>query len=484
MSAAHAIATDWLSQWLSSGRRFVSDSRAVRVGDVFVAYPGTTGDGRNYIDQAVANGACGVVVEARGYVARHCAVPVVALENLRRRYPALADEASGFPSRALTLIGVTGTNGKTSLSTWIAQALEAMGVGCGLIGTVGAGRIGALVDTRNTTPDAGEIVAHLQQFVTQGARAAAMEVSSHALDQERVHGLHFRYAVFTNLTHDHLDYHGTMEAYAQAKAQLFAMPSLVGAVLNADDPTSARMRKATHATVVSYGFGEADVRATDCRFDRAGLQLTACTPWGEVRVRPPVLGRFNAANVLALIATLGAMGHSPADIVKGVNAITPVRGRMQRIAAPSSSKEAPLVLVDYAHTPDALEKALRTVRDLAPQGRVFVVFGCGGNRDAKKRPLMGRIAQQLADYVFVTNDNPRAEEPLAIAQDILQGISDRARVQVELDRARAIRAAMAQAGEHDVVLIAGKGHETYQEVMGVRHPFDDASVAREALCSR
>jgi UDP-N-acetylmuramoyl-L-alanyl-D-glutamate--2,6-diaminopimelate ligase len=471
------------SQWLRDGARLTSDSRTIASGDVFVAYPGSAGDGRDYIDQAVARGAVGVLVEARGYVAREHGVPVVAIENLRRRYPEYADRARGYPSRALRLVGVTGTNGKTSVSTWIAQALDAAGWGCGVIGTVGAGRLGKLDSTSNTTPDAAQIVNYFAQFVKEGVRAAAMEVSSHALHQERVHGLHFRYGVFTNLTHDHLDYHGTLEAYADAKAKLFAMPTLEAAILNVDDATSAVMRARTRARVITYGLTRADVYATQIQLGRYGMDLHVHTPWGQVDVTPPVVGRFNASNVLAVIATLGAMGLDVAAIRRAVNVVTPVRGRMQRVST-SAREHAPLVIVDYAHTPDALEKALKTAREMTDSGKLAVVFGCGGNRDARKRPMMGKLSAQLADAVWITNDNPRFEPAQEIVSQILVGIADRTRVTVELDRAQAIRRAISQMGEHDTVLIAGKGHETYQEIEGARHEFDDAKHAEEALCSR
>jgi UDP-N-acetylmuramoyl-L-alanyl-D-glutamate--2,6-diaminopimelate ligase len=481
-----ATLTDQLALWLKSGVRLTADSRSVGRGDVFVAYPGTAGDGRDYIDQAIAAGARGVLVEARGYVDREHGVPVVAIENLRRRYPGLADQAYGYPSRVLKLVGVTGTNGKTSVSTWIAQALDMLGWGCGLIGTVGAGRVHNLIETKNTTPDAAQVASYLAQFVAQGAKAAAMEVSSHALHQERVHGLHIRYGVFTNLTHDHLDYHGTLEAYADAKAKLFTMPSLEWAILNADDPASVIMRSSSKARVLTYGLQQhsVDVHAVDARAGRDGIALTVRTPWGTVVTAPRVVGQFNVSNVLAVIATLGAMGVLADDISRAVGAITPVRGRMQRINGSSAQGDRPLVVVDYAHTPDALEKALKTVREMTADGRVILVFGCGGNRDARKRSVMGHLAAQGADHAWVTNDNPRFEPAQEIANQILVGMADRTRVTVELDRAAAIRRAIAQAGARDTVLIAGKGHEIYQEIEGHSYDFDDAQHASEALCSR
>ncbi len=468
--------------------RLTSDSRAVRTGDVFVAYPGTTGDGRDHIDSAVMHGAVAVLVEARGYVVRHHGVPCVTVENLRRRYATLADIAAGTPSAKLSLVGVTGTNGKTTVTTWIAQALESIGVGCGVIGTLGAGRLGALRETTNTTPDAANIVGTLTQLVNGGARAAAMEVSSHALHQRRVDGLQFRVAVFTNLTRDHLDYHGSLEAYAEAKAHLFEFPSLTHIVLNADDPAAAlmRVRMPSHAQCLTFGVTNpnADVRLVQASLTSTGMQLDIATPWGVLHVAPRVLGEFNVSNMLTVVATLSALGHTQIpELTKMIDALAPVRGRMELIAMPPTT-QGPRVIVDYAHTPDALEKALNTVRGLSANGRLIVVFGCGGNRDAGKRPLMGAIAQRLADQVWVTSDNPRDEDAEAIIANVLRDCSATPEIHAVTDRAQAIHQAISRATANDIILIAGKGHETTQEIAGVKTAFDDATVAREALCLR
>ncbi len=460
-----------------------SDSRKVQAGSVFVAYPGTTIDGRDYVDAAVARGAVAALVEARGWVVRDHGVPCIAVENLRRRYAGIADSVADLPSQKLRLIGVTGTNGKTSTSTWIAQAFDALNQSCGLIGTLGAGRVGALVDIGNTTPDAAVVVNYLARMVKDGLTVAAMEVSSHALDQHRVTGLAFRIAVFTNLTRDHLDYHATMDAYADAKARLFKMVALEFAIVNADDPAHLGMIANTTAKVIRYGKNtSAEVRLLSSVIARDGITLSVSTPWGQVNGKVPVLGEFNVANLLAVIATLGASGCSAQAIADVLPLLTPVRGRMETVAAARAN--APTVVVDYAHTPDALQKALSTLRDVAPGGKLICVVGCGGDRDAGKRAMMGKIAADLADAVWVTSDNPRSEPPMTIIQQIIAGVDPKRtpRVHVQSDRAQAIADAIRAAGANDIVLIAGKGHEIYQEINGVRAAFDDVAVAQACLC--
>jgi UDP-N-acetylmuramoyl-L-alanyl-D-glutamate--2,6-diaminopimelate ligase len=485
MSAAPNISM-LLAQLPQPVGHITSDSRLVRPGSVFVAYPGSLIDGRDFIDTAILAGAHAVLVEARGWTQRALPVPCIAVENLRRWYAMIVDAARQFPSKKLRLIGITGTNGKTSTATWIAQALEHMGQGCGVIGTLGAGRLvdhTALKTVGNTTPDASIVVDHLADFVKTGARAAVMEVSSHALDQERVHGLQFECAVFTNLTRDHLDYHRTMEAYRDAKAKLFAFASLRYVILNADDPYSAALPVSPGVRVVRYGLRAGEVIPQHLHIHRDGIAMTVQSPWGDITVKVGVLGAFNVSNVLAVIATLGAYGLTATQIGAAVNHITPVAGRMQRVVCTSAQPNVSVV-VDYAHTPDALEKALTTLRSLSGGGALHVVFGCGGNRDAGKRPLMGSLAASLADCVWLTSDNPRHESPTAIINQIASGISDslRDKVRIVEDRALAIHSAIASAKSNDMVLIAGKGHETYQEINGIRSDFDDVAIARAALC--
>jgi UDP-N-acetylmuramoyl-L-alanyl-D-glutamate--2,6-diaminopimelate ligase len=466
--------------------RLTSDSRTLRRGDVFCAFVGTNSDGRDYIDSAISAGASAVLVDANGWRETTAAVPIIKVENLRRRYSFLVEASAGRPSSAMRLIGVTGTNGKTSTAMWIAQALDLLGETCGVIGTLGAGRIHELKDVGNTTPDAAVVASSLSKLLRAGCKATAMEVSSHALDQHRVDGFAFQLGVFTNLTRDHLDYHGTMEAYTSAKARLFGFATLRWSIVNADDPAGERMARAAYGDVIRYSPSGnariANVVVTASRCSREGIELEVATPRGTMSVRVPVLGSFNVANITAVISCLIAMGYEPAAIAGAVGQLKPVPGRMQRVSEPGA--RAPLVVVDYAHTPDALEKALATLRQFAGAGALHVVFGCGGNRDAGKRPIMGGIAARAADHVWVTSDNPRFESPRAIIDQIMAGIpSDlRARTRVVADRAEAIAAAISKANDHDIVLIAGKGHETYQDIEGNRVPFDDTAQAREALC--
>jgi UDP-N-acetylmuramoyl-L-alanyl-D-glutamate--2,6-diaminopimelate ligase len=465
--------------------KLTSDSRAVLPGDVFCAFPGTNNDGRDYIQVALDAGASAVLAEEAYFPSQNFEGLVIKVANLRRRYSFLVELNAQRPSSELRLIGVTGTNGKTSTAIWIAQALESLGTPCGVIGTLGAGRVDALKDIGNTTPDASIVASSLSKMLRTGCKAAAMEVSSHALEQYRVDGFAFQMGVFTNLTRDHLDYHGTMEAYATAKARLFGFATLRWAILNADDPAVDRMASATYGDVVRYsatGNRDAHIVVRQARCTREGIALVVQTPRGDVEVSVPVLGAFNVSNLAAVVACLFALGYEANAMAGALATLKPVPGRMQRVSA--GIERAPLVVVDYAHTPDALEKALSTLRSLATGGQLHVVFGCGGNRDAGKRPIMGGIAARAADYVWVTSDNPRFESPRAIIDQIIAGIpSDvRGRTSVCPDRAQAIASAIAKANENDIVLVAGKGHETYQEIEGVRIPFDDVSHAQEALC--
>jgi UDP-N-acetylmuramoyl-L-alanyl-D-glutamate--2,6-diaminopimelate ligase len=478
-------------------RRLVTDSRKVRPGDTFVAYPGELRDGREFIPLAIASGASSVLWEARDFSWKpQWRVANLGVRNLRLRAGEIAHYVNGMPSEKLWVIGVTGTNGKTSCSQWIAQALARTGRKCAVVGTLGSGFPGALEPSVNTTPDAIELHAALAGFLRRGARCVSMEVSSHGLSQNRLSGIQFDVALLTNLTRDHLDYHGTMRAYRAAKARLFRWPSLKYAVLNFDDAygagLAARMpRRATR--VIGYGFGHAGaargcrqphVRGKNLRMDTNGLAFEVSTPWGRAALESRMLGRFNAVNLLGALATLLASGVSLEDGVSALQRVKAVPGRAERCGG----GRQPLVVIDYAHTPDALEKILIALRELmnsgaprprARQGRLICVFGCGGERDRGKRPLMGGIATRLADSVIVTSDNPRSEDPLAIIADILEGAE--ADCAVIPDRARAIRQAVATARRGDIVLIAGKGHERYQEINGVRRPFSDVDKARSAL---
>ncbi len=466
----------------------VSDSRRAMPGTVFAAYPGETRDGRDFIAQAVAQRVDGVLWEADHYQWDPAlAVPNAGVSGLKTRIGEIAAHVYGEPSRALHMVGVTGTNGKTSVAHWVAQAFSQLGRKAAVIGTVGNGfpparnKPGALTPALNTTPDAIELQQRLAYYRQQGAVACAMEVSSHGLAQGRVNGTRFNIAVLTNLSRDHLDYHGSMENYADAKARLFSWPGLEWAVVNVDDDFGRRLEGETRpARVAGYGFQRGAAVGESLRLSQAGLHLRVRTDWGNAELDAPLLGRFNAANLLAVLTTLLVSGVTLEDACQALAHITPPPGRMQTLGGDAH----PLVVVDYAHTPDALEKVLATLREIISGGRLICVFGCGGNRDKGKRPLMGRAVANGADDVWITSDNPRNEDPHHIIDDILAGVGGARpdkQAHVEPDRARAIFEAIGGARQGDVVLIAGKGHEDYQEIAGERLPFSDVAVAKKAL---
>lgn len=459
-------------------RKLTADSRKVDAETLFMAYPGERLDGRDFIAQAVAQGAAAVLWEREGFAWNPSwQVPNAGVMGLRAHAGEVADAFYGQPSSKLWMVGVTGTNGKTSCSHWLSQAFTALGRKTAAVGTLGNGFPGALSEAVNTTPDPILLHSMLAEYLAQGAAGVAMEVSSHGLVQGRVNGVHFDVAVLTNLSRDHLDYHGDMAAYAAAKKQLFRWPGLGCAVLNADEAFGreiAEELRDADVRVMTYGLQGGDVRGSGLVLDQNGMRMDVTTPMGQARLEVAVVGKFNASNLLAVLATLLASEVSLAEAVEVLNAVKPVAGRMQRLGGQGK----PLVVVDYAHTPDALEKVLAALREQTG-GKLVCVFGCGGNRDKGKRPLMGEAASRLADEVIVTSDNPRHEAPLAIIEDILAGMDGN--YVVEADRAAAIARAIEQAAEGDVVLLAGKGHEDYQEIDGVRLPFSDLEVARRAL---
>jgi UDP-N-acetylmuramoyl-L-alanyl-D-glutamate--2,6-diaminopimelate ligase len=496
-------------------KRLTSDSRLIGAGDTFVAYPGETRDGREFIPQAIASGAASVLWDSGGFAwnpawrAANLGVP-----NLRRRAGEIANHVYGRPSSRLWMIGVTGTNGKTTCSQWIAQSLTRTGRRCAVIGTLGSGFLGALEPSINTTPDAVWLHGALSGFLSRGARSVSMEVSSHGLAQHRLAGVEFDVALLTNVTRDHLDYHGTMRNYRATKAKLFDWPALGCAVLNFDDTLGAELAARLprrDLRVIGYGFGRpplarsrrlSRVQGSNLRVGTDGLSFDVTTPWGSASLESRLIGSFNAANLLGSLATLLASEVSLDDSVKALQRVKAVAGRTERYGG----GRRPLVVVDYAHTPDALEKVLTALRELLGQGpevpdskpkgrkrpasarpaisnpKLICVFGCGGDRDRGKRPLMGRVASRLADHVIITSDNPRSEDPFAIIVDILEGVE--AECAVVPDRARAIRQAVAAARRGDIVLIAGKGHERYQEIGATRRPFSDAGAAQAALRGR
>ncbi len=469
-------------------RRLTADSRAVKPGDTFVAYPGESRDGRDFIAQAIANGAASVLWDADHQYLWNVRwrVPNLGVEHLRRHVGTIASEIYGNPSARLWTIGVTGTNGKTSCSQWIAQALTRVKRKCAVIGTLGSGFPGRLGAQVNTTPDAVTLHAHMRRFARAGAQAISMEVSSIGLDQDRLAGVEFDVAMLTNLTRDHLDYHGTMRRYQTAKTRLFRWPTLSHAVLNLDDVFGQELVlcwKHKRAKVLGYGFQMRPkrirlpcVEGRNLRLGLNGVSFDIVSPWGRATLQSPLIGAFNAANLLGSLAVLLASDVGLDQSVAALEKVLPVPGRTERYGG----GRAPLVIVDYAHTPDALEKVLHSLRAAAGmQSRMICVFGCGGDRDRGKRALMGEVASRLADRVVITSDNPRGEDPEAIIADIAKGVSG-ACDQIA-DRRLAIRRALAEARRGDIVLIAGKGHERYQEVRGVRRRYSDAVVVRAAL---
>lgn len=462
------------------------DSRQVRPGDVFLAYPGTAVDGRQFIEQAIANGASAVIAE-RGVERHKTTVPVLEVAALQVQVSAIAGRFYDHPSRAISVIGVTGTNGKTSTTQLLAQALRLAGQSCGVIGTLGNSLDGAICGGGLTTPDPLALQQQLAQWRDLGVANSAMEVSSHGLAQGRVNGIQFRGAVFTNLSRDHLDFHGSMEQYGAAKAALFDMPALEFAVINRDDAFGAALANKLRARLPVFDYslrGDAAIVVARADYRGDGIVASITTPWGDITTRCHLLGDFNLSNLLAVIAVLGQMGFNVGQIEALLPKLRPIVGRMQQVDGNADID----VVVDYAHTPDALEQALIAARRHC-RGQLWCVFGCGGDRDKGKRPLMGAIAAQRADRVVLTSDNPRSEDAHTILDAICEGF-DTARggsgapALVEADRAAAIASAISQAKPGDLVLIAGKGHEDYQLVGTEMRPFSDIAVARAALIAR
>ncbi|AYY96200.1 UDP-N-acetylmuramoyl-L-alanyl-D-glutamate--2,6-diaminopimelate ligase [Burkholderia multivorans] len=490
-----AAALAWLRQHVAPAAQLHADTRSLRAGDVFVAYAVDGADNRAFIADALARGAAAVLYQPEGLAATPNAPVALAVPALDQLAGEIASGWYGDPSDGLLAIGVTGTNGKTSCTQWIAAALTALHQPCAIIGTLGSGMPGHLVPTGFTTPDAPQLQRSLAQLRDGGAQAVAMEVSSHALHQGRVNGTAFDIAVFTNLTQDHLDYHRTFEAYEAAKAKLFAWRGLRAAVVNRDDAAGRRLleKLAGRVRTIAYGIGDAqqmpdadrELVALDVRATATGTAFRLRSSWGDADVEVGTLGTFNVSNLLAVLGALLAADVPFDAALAEIARLEPVNGRMQRLGGRLQNDE-PLVVIDYAHTPDALEKTLDALRPIAVArgGRLICMFGCGGDRDATKRPLMGTIAERLADDVVVTSDNPRSEDPQAIIDQIVAGMTapDRAR-RIE-DRASAILQAVRGAAREDVVVLAGKGHEATQEIMGKKRAFSDQDHARLALAAR
>ena len=468
------------------------DSREVMEGNLFIALTGARQHGLEHVEQALNRGACAVVFDPSGeskqLAERIASVPIIAVEGLGLKLGDIASRFYGNPSGSMDVIGITGTNGKTSCSQFLSQLLD----DCGIIGTLGWGEWGKLRKTLNTTPDALETQRIMAELLKEKKKAVAMEVSSHGLEQGRVNGVNFQGAVFTNISRDHLDYHGTMDAYLLAKLAILNKPGLTFVVVNLDDSYSQRIIAAVPKGVVVWGISVQGKKLVSGEYVNAdnilhqvdGMEFDVRWRGDSQRVKVPLYGDFNTENVLTVLAVMLAMGDSMAKAAQKFAYLKPVMGRMERFGG---SVRQPLIFVDYAHTPDALDKVLSSTRKHCQQA-LWVVFGCGGNRDKGKRSQMGRIAEQRADYVIITDDNPRFENGLDIVNDILAGCSSIGRnsgkVEVIQDREQAIQNVIARAAVNDCIVIAGKGHEDYQEIKGQRQAFSDSRVVLEALKKR
>ncbi len=501
------MTTDDIREWLhdaAPGAQLTLDSRRVRAGDVFIACPGESGDGRDYIPQAIEAGARAVLFDDSGDFQwdDHVSLAHLPVHDLTQLAGRIAHDWYGQPDRDMLSVAVTGTNGKTSCTQWLGQALSMQRLPTAVIGTLGIGlwrngASGLFQPTGFTTPDAVQLHRELAEQKKQGALALAVEASSIGLVQRRLHELHVDVAVFTNFSRDHLDFHGTMEAYEAAKVRLFDWPGLKHAVINLDDAMGQRLLahlRAHHPKVMITGYsiepdklpavpqGVTLLSATDIRVGQQGTSFIMHSPTTQSTVRTHLIGRFNVSNVLAIAGVMSSQDMVWQTVVSALESLVAVPGRMQQLGG----VDAPLAVIDYAHTPDALEKALQTLRPVAQarQGELWCVFGCGGDRDAGKRAPMGTAAS-LADHIIVTSDNPRSEEPASIIRQITEGAPQAGdKLQVIEDRASAILHGIRHAGKNDVVLIAGKGHEDYQEIKGRRLAFRDADHAALALATR
>lgn len=457
-----------------------NDSRLIEAGDLFIAYPGAVVDGRLFIEKAVSDGAVAVVYDP-AYFPTSCvlptSVPCIAISKLAEQLAEIANRFYNNPSKSLTITGVTGTNGKTTIAYQLAQAHHLLGQGSAYIGTIGQGNVNQLKPLDNTTPDALCLQKLLYQYKEQGILQVCMEVSSHALSQHRVDAVEFRQAIFTNLTLDHLDYHRTMEAYGAAKALLFGAEQLQWAIINQDDAYQNIMSKAvkSHVKKITYGMHQnCDVKAIAWSIDINGTEIEVHSPWGQHQLKIKALGEFNIYNSLAVFSSLLASGYAPGQVIQVMAQLKAAPGRMEVVAS------SPYVLVDYAHTPDALENVLTTLTKLK-KGRLWVVFGCGGDRDKTKRPIMGKVASLYADNIVITSDNPRSEDPEVIVEEIADGVVNSTHVTKLVNREDAIAHVLNHADKSDIILIAGKGHEAYQQIGSVKHVFSDQEVVRRLI---
>ena len=498
MDPAYPPTTVWLSELLAGYAEVRHDhdrpiaalqlnSQRVAPGDMFIALPGMITDGRAYIAQALANGAAAVLFEkigaSRGPLAKDSVkhdAPLIGIENLQQKLGIIAARYFGDPSRHLKMIGITGTNGKTTTAYLVAQALELLGLRCGYAGTIGSGLVGDLRHSALTTMDAISIHQRLSEFLARRAGAVSMEVSSHGLQQGRANGIDFDIAVFTNLTQDHLDYHQSMARYGDAKRKLFEFASLNAVVINSDDDFGRELlqlcnRPDRRLTCLSYGIKSGELQALELETDDQGIRFRLAFHGREQRIDSRLLGEVNVPNILAAIGCLLAMGYAMDAIAEVIARIAAPPGRMEVF---SNRPTQPAVVVDYAHTPDALARALKSLKQLC-RGNLVVVFGCGGERDQDKRAQMGRIAQENADRVIVTDDNPRTEPAAQIVEQIKQGLSPP--ITVIHDRRQAVTEAIQSSNPDDLILLAGKGHEQTQTIGNAVNPFSDRAMVAELL---
>lgn len=470
-SISHFVNADIMISGLSQ------DSRQLQSGDLFCAYQGHQFDGKQFIAAAIAKGAAAIVVDQA--IGANYDVPVIVVTNLSQQLSTIGSRFYDQPSEKLTVIGVTGTNGKSSVCNFLLQSLQYLGHKTFLMSSVGNGFFNHLSGSDRTTTDALTMQKRLAEAVTKGASHAVLEVSSHALIQGRVRDIAFDYAVFTNLSHDHLDYHVDMSHYREAKKRLFSDPSLQAAIINVDDPCGLQWLAELDGDlpICAYGIDSvhAFVKAYAVKVDGDGLDCDIHSLWGNQHLHSTLQGAFNVENLLAVIATLGTMRYDFSKVIAAVSQVRALLGRMQKVAV---GENKPLIIIDYAHTPDALSAVLSTLKRQC-RGRLFCVFGCGGNRDRSKRPLMAKVVEQQADNIFICDDNCRDEPSSQIIAEIVSGFSSQASYAIEPDRAKAITMALQQATAEDIVLLAGKGHEQYQEIAGIRHPFHEQAIVQD-----
>ena len=475
-------AARWLRERVTGS--LCTDSRKVGRGDGFIAWPGAATDGRKYVGQVLASGALACLIEQSGAEAYGINDERVATyDGLKAACGPIAAAYFGSPSQQLKIAAVTGTNGKTTTAMWLAQALTRLGRKCGVVGTLGIGAPGAMVSSGLTTPDPVLLQQQLRRFADEGFSACALEASSIGIEERRLDATRIQVAIFTNFTQDHLDYHASMQDYWQAKKMLFGWPGLKAAAINTDDIKGIELGATLAGTDLDvWTFSctrAARLRARDIQHGVQTLSFDVMEGDEIHRISTPMVGHYNVSNLLGVMAALRAMGVPLAGAVGACADLLPVPGRTETL----TMQNLPLVVIDYAHTPDALEKVLTALKPVAASrgGQLWCVFGCGGDRDGSKRPIMAAVAEQHADQVVVTSDNPRSENPLAIISQVIMGLSHRDAVHVQVDRAAAIVHVLTQAQARDVVLLAGKGHETFQEVSGARLPFSDREHAQAAL---